>query len=213
MAKMKLCKACGKEVASSAKVCPGCGQKLKMGFGMKLLIGVGGLIVLGVIISANGGDNGASTSSVNAPSTTTSKPADKKQEDPQIEGDASNVHIKVLGMETKDSVGNQYITKKAQGTFKIIKLSVKNNQKDAITVDSNSFKLLDSEKREFSQSSEGGTTFSVANNSAQVFIINTVNPGNTLEGYVVFDVPKEAKGFVLQAKGGFTGDTILLKVE
>jgi hypothetical protein len=34
-----------------------------------------------------------------------------------------------------------------------------------------------------------------------------------LEGYVVFDVPKEAKGFVLQAKGGFTGDTILLKVE
>jgi len=43
---LKECKACGKEVAKSAKVCPHCGKKLKMGWFLKLIILI---IVLGVI--------------------------------------------------------------------------------------------------------------------------------------------------------------------
>lgn len=44
MAKMKKCPSCDKEVAKSAKVCPHCGQKLKMGFLMKL-----GILIVVVI--------------------------------------------------------------------------------------------------------------------------------------------------------------------
>lgn len=32
MAKMKKCKSCGKEIASNAKICPGCGAKNKKPF-------------------------------------------------------------------------------------------------------------------------------------------------------------------------------------
>jgi hypothetical protein len=49
MSKIKNCKSCGKEVAKSAKTCPNCGQKLKMGMMLKLLIGVGVLVVAGAI--------------------------------------------------------------------------------------------------------------------------------------------------------------------
>ena len=48
MAKMKNCKSCNKEVASSAKVCPHCGQKLKMGMMAKIGIGIVILIVAGI---------------------------------------------------------------------------------------------------------------------------------------------------------------------
>jgi len=46
MAKLTKCKTCGKEVAASAKVCPGCGAKLKMGMFSKIVLGVVGLIVI-----------------------------------------------------------------------------------------------------------------------------------------------------------------------
>jgi len=49
--KVKNCPACEKEVAKSAKVCPHCGKKLKMGLFLKGIIGIVGLIILGVVLS------------------------------------------------------------------------------------------------------------------------------------------------------------------
>jgi hypothetical protein len=46
MAKLKKCSSCSHDVDRSAKSCPNCGKKLKMGFFLKLIIFV---IVLGVI--------------------------------------------------------------------------------------------------------------------------------------------------------------------
>ncbi len=51
--KFKKCKACGKLVAPSAKDCPCCGLKLKMGLGKKTLIGVVALVVLRMISSVS----------------------------------------------------------------------------------------------------------------------------------------------------------------
>lgn len=73
--KMEYCKACGKEVEPSAKVCPSCGQKLKMGFGKKLLIGIGALIVLAIINSASkGGSTSTPTTATPLSSATSSTP-------------------------------------------------------------------------------------------------------------------------------------------
>src|SRR5690348_9176540 len=46
------CKQCENENAKDAKTCPKCGTSLKMGFGKKLLIGVGGFFVLAAIGNA-----------------------------------------------------------------------------------------------------------------------------------------------------------------
>jgi len=51
MAKLTNCKSCKKEVAKSAKVCPHCGQKLKMGFFARLAILCAILVVIGVVLS------------------------------------------------------------------------------------------------------------------------------------------------------------------
>lgn len=68
MAKMKPCKTCSKEVASSAKTCPHCGAKLRMGFLKKALIGIGGFIILLIVIGIAAGSNGnKQVSSTNAP--------------------------------------------------------------------------------------------------------------------------------------------------
>jgi RNA polymerase subunit RPABC4/transcription elongation factor Spt4 len=50
MAKLKNCKSCNAEVAKSAKQCPSCGQKLKMGFMAKLGI----VIVVGIAAAIAG---------------------------------------------------------------------------------------------------------------------------------------------------------------
>ena len=46
MSKLKECSACGKEVATSAKVCPHCGKKLKSGLFVKFLLG---LVIIGIL--------------------------------------------------------------------------------------------------------------------------------------------------------------------
>lgn len=46
---MKKCKSCGNEVSKSAKVCPNCGQKLKMGFWAKF--GIGLVIIIVAVVA------------------------------------------------------------------------------------------------------------------------------------------------------------------
>jgi hypothetical protein len=50
------CKACGKDVAKSAKVCPHCGKKLKMGMMLKALLGIVAIIVVGALVSPSAED-------------------------------------------------------------------------------------------------------------------------------------------------------------
>jgi hypothetical protein len=56
MAKLIKCKACGHDVAKSAKVCPSCGKKLKSAFLTRLAILI---VVLGVIGAIGSGLDGA----------------------------------------------------------------------------------------------------------------------------------------------------------
>jgi hypothetical protein len=214
MAKLKNCKTCGKEVAKSAKKCPHCGQKLKMGFFMKALIGIAVLIVIGIIASA--GSSGSKDTAKQASTTTSASSAPAKNDTPKQlsnTGVSSDVTIKVNGVETKSQLGDQFSNAKAQGVFKIVNLSVTNGQKDAITLDANSFKLVDNKGREFTYSTDGQTALETSSGSNMDFFLKQLNPGLTQTGKIVFDVPADAKGLVLKATGGMTGEEITLKVD
>ncbi|KPU84204.1 hypothetical protein JI58_05205 [Marinosulfonomonas sp. PRT-SC04] len=50
MASLKPCKTCKNEVATSARICPHCGQKLKSGFFVKAIKGVGTVFFLLVLV-------------------------------------------------------------------------------------------------------------------------------------------------------------------
>jgi RNA polymerase subunit RPABC4/transcription elongation factor Spt4 len=53
--KLVKCKACGKEIAQSAKVCPGCGKKNKKPLWQTLLIVFAVIVVISVIANISGG--------------------------------------------------------------------------------------------------------------------------------------------------------------
>ncbi len=59
MAKLKPCKSCNQEVSKSAKVCPNCGQKLRMGLFKKMLVGLVGVIVLVKVLSPSAEEQAA----------------------------------------------------------------------------------------------------------------------------------------------------------
>ena len=197
MAKIVNCKTCQKEVSSDAKVCPHCGQKLKMGLMKKLLLGVAGLIGLFIVVGIFSGE---------------SKPKEEPIFTLKVEGlgavqgiKKSDVGIAIIGLDKTKTIGHAYISEQAQGEFIIVALAIHNFQKDVITVDSNSFKIIDEQKREFSHSVQGETALLMSNDSKKPFFLQGVNPGITASGYLVFDVPPGLKNLKLQVKGGMNG--------
>lgn len=178
-----------------------------------VFIGIGILILLGILANACGSkDTGNPSGTGNTSPATTKTDAKTPLSN---EGVSSDVKIVVNGMETKEQLGdNQYSKVKANGIFKVVKVTLTNNQKDAITIDSNSFKLVDNKGREFTYSIEGQTALETSlGETGSTFFFKQLNPGLSITGQIAFDVPKDAAGFVLKAQGGMIGKTITLKVE
>ncbi|MBM2621061.1 DUF4352 domain-containing protein [Actinoplanes sp. LDG1-06] len=86
-------------------------------------------------------------------------------------------------------VGNQYFGEKAQGQFCLVSVQVKNIGKEAQTLIDSVQKAFDAQGTEYSVDS-GAAIY--ANGDQQVFF-EDVNPGNTVRGKLVFDVPKGTK--------------------
>ncbi|EPZ0458558.1 TPA: DUF4352 domain-containing protein [Bacillus paranthracis] len=169
-------------------------------------LGFIGLIVLGIIVASLGGGDDKKEQSSTGTKQETTAPVAK-------EGESSKVKIAVGSVESVDSVGGEYLKEKAQGVFKVVEVTVTNNQKDAITVDANSFKLVDNKDREFTYSTQAQTAFDVGNGGQSDFFLKQLNPGLSQTGKIIFDVPADAQGLVLKARGGMTGKEIKLKVE
>lgn len=211
MSKLTNCKSCQKEIAKGVKKCVNCGADQRNFAGRhKILTTLAVLVVLGVISSASSGGSSNTTAPVASSANTT--PVAAKPTVPVLskEGVSSDVKISVKSFTSATSVGDV----KPQGIFKLVKINVANEQKDAITVTNGSFKLIDDKGREFSSSSSVDNELIFSDkNPIKRFPSDDVNPGMSAEGTVVFDVPKDATGFTLQATGGIMGDKITLKVE
>ena len=88
----------------------------------------------------------------------------------------------------KPSVGtNQYLTKQAQGQFCLVNVTVKNIANEAQTFDSSSQYVYDAANAKFSSD---GTASLYANPEGSTFL-NQINPGNSVSGILVFDLPKD----------------------
>ncbi len=110
-------------------------------------------------------------------------------------------------------IKRKYSTTKALGKFVIVDMAIKNSQKDAIFIDSSSFKLVDGQNREFSTSSHGMTAVQIANGDTKGFLTQ-LNPGMSTTFTFVFDVPADMDlaEFSLQARGGMSGEKVLMNI-
>jgi len=88
----------------------------------------------------------------------------------------------------KTSIGtNQYLTKNAQGQFCLMTVSVKNIGDKAQGFFGSNQKLLNAQNQEYAADDAAGVY--VDQNYSTLF--SNINPGNSVEGVVVFDIPKD----------------------
>lgn len=84
-------------------------------------------------------------------------------------------------------VGDEYLSEQAQGQFVLVHMTVANIGDRAQMLDGSNQTLLDTEGREHSASS----TAAIYLDGSDTFL-NDINPGNVVEGIVVFDIPADA---------------------
>ncbi len=127
---------------------------------------------------------------------------------------SSKVDIAITKVRKEEGAigSNPFLQQEPMGKFVIVEVYMKNNQKDAITVDANSFKLVDSEGREYSSSPEGHMALAVEQDSKAKGMLTRLNPNMGTSFTFVFDVPKELPGLTtkFEAKGGMTGKPTLM---
>ncbi|CAG7651682.1 DUF4352 domain-containing protein [Paenibacillus allorhizosphaerae] len=129
----------------------------------------------------------------------------KKEQQPVIakldeEVKAKNLSFVVSEPKITNVIGkNQFLQKKTENQYVVVKIKVTNNDKDARTIDSNMFKIKDSAGKEYS--ADSGADIYI-NESGNTFFLKKINPGLTASGHVVFEMPKDLKGLVITCDSG-----------
>lgn len=192
--------------------------KLKMG-----CLGFIAIVVLLGIIGSCMGPSGSNKKGGNSSVSTSTKATQPEEKAPEYTCDvqgvgkvkgaiASNVGVAIYGIEETGVIGGRFHKEQAQGKFVIVSVVVSNGQKDAITVDANSFKLVTKDGIEYSHSTEGQTALAMENNGKMDSFLKKINPGMTTSARIPFDIPqdKNLSDLQLEARGGFSGSKMLL---
>lgn len=159
-------------------------EKVKKPFYKKWWVWVLAIIIIAAF--SGGGGEVAEETSTSEQSNQKEEKASKKEEVASI-GEAvkvGDVVFTVHGKETAKTIGDQYVSQDAQGTYLILDVTVKNEGKEAITTDSSFFKLKTGETTYESD----GTADMYINDANNVFFLAQVNPGNETRGKIAFDV-------------------------
>ncbi|WP_198167004.1 DUF4352 domain-containing protein [Microbispora sp. ATCC PTA-5024] len=156
-----------------------------------MLIGVAvlvGLVVLGAVLKPGGGDD----TPVNLTQTRERTTHVAKPSKPRAPGLGDVVKdgkfaFKVTKVEKGLSqVGEGFTVSKAQGQYVLIHLTVKNIGDEAQMFTDSAQKLIDIKGRQFDADS-GAAALGLSGSNA---FLNNINPGNSVKGILLFDVPK-----------------------
>ncbi len=137
--KMRTCKACGAEIAKSAKVCPHCGAKNKKHTLLGIFLAVLGLIIF--ISAFSDSDNAKPAASKEAVSSDTYvKEKTKTVEQTKSTfligeaADLKNVVVTLTGVQ--ESMGSQFNTPGSGNVFVLCEFEIENNTQSELTVSS-----------------------------------------------------------------------------
>lgn len=153
----------------------------------KILTVIGVIILLAIIGGAAGGGNKSNNSS----NSSSKSSANKAVQTAKI-GQAANdgkFEFTVTSVDCgKASVGsNQYLTKTAQGQYCLLNVSVKNIGDQAQSLVSSNQYLLNASGQKYS-ADDTATLYNAPNGTSWY---NDINPGNSVTGAIVFDIPKD----------------------
>ena len=179
----------------------------------KVITAIGAVLLLGMFAGiANGsGTKSVSTVPVDAPVATSTTPdqaalnkaaadkaaadkaaADKAAAAPQLGKTVRDGKFAFTVTAVKCGIAqvgtNVYLTKKAQGQFCQVSLKVENVGNEAQMMFASNQYLFDTNGRKFSADPEAN----IYDDTAKLMFEN-INPGNSIQGHVYFDVPKGTK--------------------
>lgn len=162
------------------------------------------VVILGIIgIAASGSSNGETKKKEQKKDEPTNEVTEEKKEYKIGEvAKVGEVDYLINNVEVTKKIGSEYVNTTAQDTFLIIDISITNNEKGSLSVADTFFKLLNGEN-EYSADSTGAIYL---NDSSIIF--KELNPGVTLQGKIVFDVPESvamANETKLQVQTGVWG--------
>lgn len=194
------------------------------------------LVIVVIAVNAAGGDDEdatASNSDENAEEATTEEDSDSTEGDPaQDEGEedaadgeadggesygvgesfaVNDWAITVNGVgERTATIGDEFMNTEAQGEFLPVDLSVANEGDSASTFFASDFVAVDDEGREFNYSSDA--TIYGASDGA-VSLLDEINPGNSIEGTIYFDVPEGTNVVAIDTNAGFLSDPVRVNLD
>lgn len=152
------------------------------------------IVILGVIVSLAGGSDSTNNQASTGGSSETAS-ADNNDQAAKIgtavrDGKFEFVVKSVeCGQKEVVSPETDALRKTAQGQFCLMTLSVKNIGNEQQYFSDSDQKLLNAEGQQFSPDS----TATLYNSNNQDVWLAQINPGNSVEGTLVFDVPADAK--------------------
>ena len=142
------------------------------------------VVVVAVIASTGGSKTNTSNSTTAKNGNSTAQLAKINQ--PASDGKFQFVVTSIQCGQPSVSSADGYITKTAQGQYCLLNITANNTGNQSQTLDSSSQYLHDSANKKYSSDSEATIDLSPTDNT----FFNPINPGNSVTGTVVFDMPK-----------------------
>ncbi len=183
--------------ASSVRKCGAFGASDKMQNISRRLIGVCICVLIVAGLTACGPSpeevrQHAAKTATAASSSTKSVPVAHKIGDTAHVGYTSYAVWKVFYRDKLSN--NQYLNQPPDATYLFVDLTVRNNDKAARTIAP--FKLIDENGAEYETSSKAWSV------EGGIGMLDSLNPGVSKRGYIVFDVPR-GKHYKLEISGGY----------
>lgn len=168
----------------------------------KVLTTIGVLVLLGIIVSAANGGSGTADTPAAAPAAPAASASTDQATVTAADQAAPPADTVGIGTAVADGkfeftvtqlepggthIGPEGYGADAQGQFVLVHLTVRNIGNEAQYFDGSSQTLVDSQGRKFSADSSAAIYLDQSNS-----FLNQINPGNQVEGVVVFDIPADA---------------------
>lgn len=168
--------------------------------GRTVLITLGVLIAVVFLMSQLGGKSTAPPGAA-APAAATAKIGSQVR--------SGSFTFTVTKVETGvQQLGSGYLVSKPQGSYVLVHVTVTNVGDDARLFSGSSQKLIDAQGREF-DADTGAAVMSVPDSQS---FLTTINPGNTVKGTLVFDMPSGVAPAAIELHDSMfsTGTTVAL---
>ncbi|CAN5761550.1 hypothetical protein BH23ACT11_BH23ACT11_27550 [soil metagenome] len=173
-------------------------------------IGCGGLVTLIVVIaviaavSGGGGQSEEAGAADSASDNSSQSESGQQTETPQAGiGDKiedGQFTFTVSGVEEAQTLGQGAMATEAQGKYVLVNLTVKNTSNEVATFNAGSSQVAyDSQGREYQTSEDAIMS---GDSSDQSSFLQQINPGSSIEGRLVYDVPDQVQLTKVELHGG-----------